>query len=338
MTTFLHFSLGVDVAKLTLAMHLVPIGPSPDAVEKPRTFENTAHGHHEIFRWLHQQGAQPSNTRVVMEATGVYWEAFALAAHEQGFTVCVVNPAQIKYFARTILMRGKTDTMDAELIARFGSVMSPHRWEPPSLEMEQLRMIMRQRDAYVAMMTEETNRLHALQGHVHPHKEMVKITKKHIQFLEQQIHRMEETFKDTLNNTPAWKRHIELLMTIPGIGLITAGTLMTETNNFATFVNAHQLTAYAGLSPVPFLSGTSVRGKTKISKIGNARLRRALYMAALSAIRSDSVFKRQYQRLREQGKPCKVGLVAIARKLALVAFALIQSQQPFNFEYVSVRH
>lgn len=338
MNTYLQFSLGTDIAKLTLAMRLVSIGSSPEVVGKPQTFENTAQGHQEVFQWLHQQGAGPTNTQVVMEATGVYWEAFAFFAYEQGFTVCVVNPAQIKYFARTILMRGKTDTMDAELIARFGAVMSPHRWEPPSLEMEHLRLIMRQRDAYVAMMTEETNRLHALEGHAHPHKEMIKITKKHVRFLEQQILRMEETFKDTLNNTPAWKRHIELLMTIPGIGLITAGTLLTETNNFAAFVDAHQLTAYAGLSPAPFLSGTSVRGKTKISKIGNARLRRALYMAALSAIRSDSVFKRQYQRLREQGKPCKVGLVAIARKLALVAFALIQSQQPFNVEHVSVRH
>lgn len=338
MTDVIQFSLGTDVAKLTLALRLMTSGSSPKVVSTPKTVENTAKGHQEVFQWLQQQGTDPHTTRVVMEATGVYWEAFALAAHEHGYTVCVVNPAQVKYFARTTLMRGKTDAMDAEMIARFGAIMSPHRWEPPGIEMEHLRLIMRQRDAYVAMMTEETNRLHALEGRSHPHKEMMRITKKHIRFLEEQIHRMEDTFKQTLRDNPQWKQSVDLLMTIPGIGLITAGTLLTETNNFAAFVDAHQLAAYAGLSPAPFLSGTSVRGNASISKIGNARLRRALYMAALSAIRQHSVFKELYQRLRVKGKPCKVGLIAVARKLILVAYALTHSQQSFRPDYVSVIH
>ena len=216
--------------------------------------------------------------------------------------------------------------------------MKPRLWSPPTLEMDHIRIIMRQRDAYVGMMADEKHRLHALSVRPHSPDSVVTMTNEHIRYLQECIHELEKLFKDTLKQLPEWKHSLDLLMTIPGVGLITAGTIMVETLCFRDFVDARQLAAYAGLSPAPFLSGSSVHHKTHISRIGNARLRSALYMAALSAIRSNSIFKQQYQRLREQGKPCKVGLVAIARKLVLVAFALIQSQQPFNFDYVSVRH
>ncbi|MEK9135905.1 MAG: IS110 family transposase [Bacteroidota bacterium] len=273
-----------------------------------------------------------------MEATGVYWEACALYCHGEGFAVSVVNPAQIKFFARTTLMRGKTDTLDADLIARFGAAVKPRVWNPPGKAFEELQLFSRQRDAYVAMLTEERNRLHALSHRVHCPPQVIRMTKAHIRFLEKRIEELEQGFKDHLDQSPEWKRSVELLTSMTGIGVVTAGVFLPETLAFSTMVDARQLIPLCGtgLAPAPHTSGTSVRRRPRISKVGNPRLRRAAYMASISGIRANPVLKAFYKRLREKGKPAKVALVAVARKLLTIAFALVQTQRPFDPNYVSV--
>jgi transposase len=288
-------------------------------------------------RWVVEQGADPGSTHVIMEATGVYWEACALYCHEQHFVVSIINPAQIKYFARTTLMRGKTDPLDADLIARFGAVMKPKVWNPPGIAFDDLQLVSRQRDAYVRMLTEEKNRLHALSHRAHSPKEVLRMTKAHVRFLEKQIDELERTFKDHLDRTPQWKQAIEALTSITSIGITTAGVLLTETLAFSTFVDGRQLAAYAGLAPAPFTSGSSVHHRPRISKIGNPRLRHAMYMASISGIRFNPVLKTFYDRLRANGKPAKVALVAVARKLLMIAFAVARSQRPFDPNYASLK-
>ena len=330
-------TIGIDIAKETFTVRLLSVENSPTPVGEIKTFSNSSEGYTEMKRSVVDQGAEPVSTQVIMEATGVYWEGCALFCNEQHFVVSIVNPAQIKYFARTTLMRGKTDPLDADLIARFGALLKPKAWTPPGIAFDDLQVLSRQRDAYVKMLTEEKNRLHALSHRAHCPREVLRMTKAHIRFLEKQIDELEQAFKDHLDQTPAWKQTIEVLTSITGIGMMTASVLLTETLAFSTFVDGRQLTAYAGLAPAPFTSGSSVHRKPRISKIGNARLRRAVYMASISGIRFNPVLKTFYQRLRASGKPAKVALVAVARKLLTIAFAVVRSQRPFDPNYVSVK-
>jgi transposase len=337
MNSSLTHVIGIDISKDTIAVRLLGLGDSPHPIGGIQTFSNCETGYRHLERWLSGLGVVANSTQVVMEATGVYWEGCAWYCHEHGFQVSVVNPAQIKYFARTTLMRGKTDPLDADLIARFGVAVKPRFWTPPDETLENLRIFVHQREAYVAMLTEEKNRLHAFQHRAHCPKKVITMTKSHIRFLEKRIAELEQTFKDILRQKPNWQRSIDLLTSIPGVGLITATILYTETHAFSTIVASRQLTAFAGVSPAPFLSGTSVHHQTRISKIGNPRIRQAVYLASVSGVRFNPVLKTFYQRLRDNGKPTKVALVAVSRKLLTIAFALIQSQQPFDPNYVSTK-
>ena len=337
MNSTISHTVGIDIAKDTFSVRLLSVGNGPTPVGEIKTFANSSEGYTEMKRWVVEHGAEPASTQVIMEATGVYWEACALYCHQQQFVVSIVNPAQIKYFARTTLMRGKTDPLDANLIARFGAMMKPKAWTPPGIAFDDLQVLSRQRDAYVRMLTEEKNRLHALSHRAHCPSEVLRMTKAHIRFLEKQIDELGHAFKDHLDQTPAWKQTIEALTSITSIGMVTAGVLLTETLAFSTFVDGRQLTAYAGLAPAPFTSGSSVYRKPRISKIGNPRLRRAVYMASVSGIRFNPVLKTFYERLRANGKPAKVALVAVARKLLTIAFAVVRSQRPFDRNYVSLK-
>ncbi|MCK4416692.1 MAG: IS110 family transposase [Candidatus Latescibacteria bacterium] len=337
MNSSLTHVIGIDISKDTISVRLLGLGDSPLPIGGIQTFSNCETGYRQLERWLSGLGVVANSTQVVMEATGVYWEGCAWYCHEQGFQVSVVNPAQIKYFARTTLMRGKTDPLDADLIARFGVAVKPRFWTPPDETLESLRIFVHQREAYVAMLTEEKNRLHAFQHRAHCPQKVITMTKSHIRFLEKRIAELEQTFKDLLRQKPNWQRSIDLLTSIPGVGLITATILYTETHAFSTIVASRQLTAFAGVAPAPFLSGTSVHHQTRISKIGNPRIRQAVYLASVSGVRFNPALKTFYQRLRDNGKPTKVALVAVSRKLLTIAFALIQSQRPFDPNYVSTK-
>ncbi len=329
--------VGIDIAKDTFSLGLDPGEPGSGPVASPPPFTNTEQGYQQAVTWLASYVEASSSCSVIMEATGVYWEACALFFHQKGCTVSVVNPAQVHSFSRTLLRRGKTDEMDAELLARFGRMVRPKAWTPPPVDMEHLQQIMRQREAYVRMRTEEKNRLHALQHRAQASEEVLQACQTTLTFLDQQIAALEQAFKTKLEDHPDWQKNLDILTSIGGVGLITAGVLLTETNTFASFVASKQVCAYAGLSPMPFQSGVSVHSPPKISKIGNAHLRKAVYMAAVSAIRTPGVFKAFYQRLRDKGKPAKVALVAVARKILGIAFTLIHTQQFFKPDYVSIK-
>lgn len=329
--------IGNDIAKETFTVRILRTEPKCTPVGTIETFSNSEQGYTKALEWLASLGVVPESSHLVIEATGVYWEASALWWHEHHFGVSIVNPAQVRYFARTKLTRGKTDMMDADLLAHFVATMSPRFWSPPTVEMDHLRIIIRQRDAYVDMMVEEKHRLHAHSIRLHAPDMVITMTNEHIQYLQDCIHELEKHFKNTLEQLPEWKHSFELLMTIPGVGLITAATILAETLCFRDFVDRRQVAAFAGVSPSPFLSGSSVHRQTHISKIGNDRLRSAVYLASISSIRSKSVFHDLYARLRGSGKPAKVALIAVARKILAVAFTLHQSQRPFDPEYISKR-
>jgi transposase len=325
------FIVGLDVASLKFVVRLLshgtPLGNTPE-------FDNGPAGFKALQIWLKEHGALPSETLVVMEATGVYWEECALALYTAGFAVNVVNPARIKSFARTLQRRAKTDSVDADLIARFALSVPLTAWQPPSLEMGVLQLIMRQREDYITMRDQERNRLHAQERSSQAPAYVLNNTRRHIAFLERRIKDIENTFKKELKKYPEWHKSVELLQTIPGIGSVTAAVFFTETRALNGFVEARQVTAYSGIAPAPYSSGSSVCRPSSISKIGDPRLRKAFYMAALSATRLEaSPFRAFYLRLCGKGKPAKVALVAVARKLMVLCFRVMRSQMPYDPAY-----
>lgn len=326
--------LGIDIASESFVARALSQEQSPQVLGKAESFSNASDGFVSCIAWSKSLGLIPANTLVVVEATGIYWEALALSFHQHGFPLSVVNPAQVKYYARSVLQRGKSDELDADLIARFGATMNPRLWEPPSALSEELQVLMRQRDAYVAMLTQEKCRLHSYQHAGHPSQKAITVCQRTIDFLQQQIKELDTNFKDTIHKDSHWQQLYDLLQTIPGIGAITAGIFLTETHALAAFHSARQLTAYVGIAPAPYTSGSSVFKKPRISKIGNPRLRRAYYMAALSSIRFNPLMRSFYLRLAAKGKSKKLIVVAIARKLLVISFALCKSLKPFDPDYL----
>lgn len=328
------FIAGLDIASLTFVVRL--LNHAGTSIDNTTEFPNSSAGFKEFQRWLEKQGATASETLVVMEATGVYWEVCALALHAAGFAVNVVNPAQIKSFARTTLRRVKTDATDADLIARFALSVPLPAWQPPSLELEGLQLMMRQREDFLEMLGQQKNQLGSLERRPCVPKSVLKAAKEHINFLEKRIKNIEDDFKKEIKQYPEWQQSLDLLLTIPGVGLVTAAILLTETGALSNFTEARQLTAYAGIAPAPFSSGSSVSRPSSISKIGDPRLRRAYYMASLIVTKkSQSPYKEFYDRLRAKGKPFKVAMVAVARKLMILCFRIIKSGKPYDPDYAS---
>jgi len=316
--------LGIDIAKLKFNVCLI----NTSGKLKHKVFGNTADGFQQLAAWLIKQGAQ--RTHACMEATGAYGEALALHLHTAGHTVSVVNPAAIKAFAGSRLSRTKTDKVDAELIARFCVALQPLAWTPPAPEVRQLQALVRRLEALVEMRTAESNRLEAIIS-----VDVVKTSvEEHVAYLDQQIEQTQALIRTHINHHPRLKQQSALLDSLPGIGETTAALLLAEIVDVTQFASARQVAAYAGLVPRERRSGSSVRGRTRLSKIGNARLRKALYFPAITALRCSPFFKAWAEGLRGRGK-CKMSVIGAAmRKLIHLAYGVLKTGKPFDPEWM----
>ncbi len=267
-----------------------------------------------------------------MEATGVYWQDYAYFLHSLKVTVSVVNPVQISLFARSLLTRAKTDKIDAMTIAKYGAVMRPKAWSPPEAAVETLKLLNHEREALVLHLTRERNRQHAL---AHRHESNAVIERLHterVQQLQEQVRQLDEAIQSCFQSSSDLEQQYKLLVSVPGVGRVTAVTLLAETEGFRNVASSRQLVAYAGIAPAPNQSGLMTK-KSCISKVGNVRLRRSLYLAAVPATRTKTSLGVFYRRLRQAGKPPKVALVALARKILCISFAVVRSKEPFDVNY-----
>jgi transposase len=313
-------ALGIDIAKLKFNVCLINTGGK----RKHKVFPNTEAGFQQLSAWLVKH--QMEHVRACMEATGAYGEALALYLHKAGHQVSVINPAAIKAFAASRLSRTKTDRVDAELIAHFCQAQQPPAWTPPVSEVRELQALVRRLEALTEMRVAEENRLAAIIT-----VEVVRSSvEEHIGYLNRQIELTKESIRQHINSHPGLRRHSELLDSIPGIGETTAATLLAEITDITQYRSARQVAAYAGLVPRERHSGSSVRGRTRLSKIGNARLRKALYFPAITALRCSSFFQAWAEGLRERGK-CKMSVIGAAmRKLIHLAYGVLKTGKPFD--------
>jgi transposase len=313
-------------------------GTTPEDEQPVVEVEQSATGYRHLIQRLHQTGHEPACCQVVMEATGTYWMRLAYTLHEAGFVVSVVNPIQAHRLAQAQLRRAKTDAIDARLLMELGFKLEPTPWTPPPPLYEALYQRLRQRDAFLEMRTQERNRLHALRQWPDAQRAVVDRYEAHLAFLTEQIDTLQIEIEQLLRSDSAWASSTRYLLSIPGIGFITAAWLLVATLNFTTCQTIEQLVAFAGLAPYPRQSGTSLRRIRGVGHGGHARLRSALYMATVASVRSNPVIRQFYTRLRQRGKPAKVALCACARKLLHLAWAVITKRQLFDPDFEKHAH
>ena len=315
--------LGIDIAKAKVDVALFN---DKDFIASS-AFDNTPVGFKKLSKWLGHKKAD--QIRACLEATGRYGDALATFLHQQGHHVSVVNPARIKKYADSQLLRNKTDKLDAKTIADFCRTQEPGRWLPPAPEKRLLQEMVRRLDALVKEQTRERNRLQSgLES------EVVKgsITD-NLEFLAHQITRLEGQIQNHIDQYPDLKQDQNLLTSIKGIGPKTAFKLLGELPDVARFDNVGQVVAYAGLSPQQHISGTSVYKKTRLTKTGNQTIKTTLYFPALVAIRFNPIVIALADRLEHQGKEKMVIVGAAMRKLLHLIYGILKSGQPFDPDY-----
>ncbi|WP_189093927.1 IS110 family transposase, partial [Deinococcus ruber] len=324
--------LGIDVGKRELFASLQDGDGSSDVrvLGKRGSVPNTAAGLEELTTWVRNHTNE--DVHVVMEATNVYWERCAHHFHAVGYQVSVVNPAQIKYFGRSVLRRGKTDAMDAEIIARYGLVMRPTGWVPPSTTLLDLKQLTREREGVLERRTQENNHLIALRDAHHACAAVVTLSQQRLDLLDQQLVALETALHALVDADPPLTQQLTLLCSIPGFALISALTILAETGGFNRLETGAEISAAAGMAPSPHQSGAK-NGKGSISKTGNARLRRIAYLSALGASKSHSRMRTYYRDLKQRGKPSKVALIALGRKLLRTGLAVVKSGKPYQDDF-----
>ena len=309
--------VGIDVSKATFM-----VAYSSAKSGKTKSFKNTTQGVHEFIQTL-----SAGEHHCVLEATGNYSALLVYLLSQTGITVSLENPLKIKNFARVMLSVNKTDETDARLIALYGEKIQPAPYKLRSdtiLILKQKRTLIRQLKKQFIATRNLKGSMQALPFFDPKCKKTIEST---IAFLDKQIKGMEEELASLAKNE--YKKQMELLTSIKGIGVTLATALIVATGGFTYFDNAKQLTRYLGLSPTYEQSGTSVNIKGHINRNGDPSLRSQLYVAAFASLRCNAQCKACFDRLRSKGKPGKVAVIAVANKLVRQAFAVIAHEKPY---------
>jgi transposase len=317
-----HSACGIDVSKATLDVSVVIAG-------KPlgRQFANSDDGYKSLIAWLKHRKVE--QVHACLEATGCYSIGVALALHAAGHTVSIVNPAQIRDFARTKLGRNKTDKVDCGHIRDYVALFNPPAWRPPSPALRRLCQLQTMRAGFVASRVEWQNRA----GSGGSDATAGALAQATIAHFAAQIAAVEQAIAQTIQDDDELRRKHALLVSIDGVGDTLAAVILAELPDPDVVANTSQAVAYAGLNPRQYQSGTSINRPTRISKIGNATLRSALFMPAMSAMRCNTVVAALAARLRAQGRlKGKQIVVAAMRKLLMLCFGVLKTGRPFDAE------
>src|SRR5215213_6535736 len=327
-----HYRLfvGIDVAATTCAVAWMHATTQPS---RAISIDQTPTGFAALQRKLQVIEPEPQAVLIVMEATGTYWMRLASSLVAAGFAVVVINPAQAHDFAKALLKRSKTDAIDAQTLAELGARLQPERWTPPPQLYAELQQRLVPRDGLVAARTQFRNQLHALVQQPVVIASVRTRLETLIASLTEEIATVEQEIAAALEQDKAWAAAAARLATISGFGTLTVAWVLTTTINFTLTATPEAAANYAGLAPQLHQSGSSVRGRPRVGHGGNAHLRRALYMATLSAVQHNPVIKVFYQRLCAAGKPRKVALCAAAHKLLRIAWAVVNTNQDFDPTY-----
>jgi transposase len=335
MKRILRQSVGIDVAQKEL---VVQIGRLYEDLSTDlyahKCFANTAKGFALLVQWVLKLTEPTVSIRYVMEATGVYHESLACYLADHGYSVSIILPNKISNYFRTLSVKTITDKSASEAITLFGLERKLDDWKRPKPVFKNLRQLTRERDQLVQERTMIKNQLHAEKTESDPNASTLKRIKQRIDLLNKQEKIIREEIKTLVKKENELKEELALLCSIPGIGILTAATVLAETNGFELVRNKRQLASYAGFDVQEKQSGTSVKGKTRISKKGNKHLRKAMHLPALTAIRHDERFKSVFIRLVAKHGIKMKAAVAVQRKLLEMCYTIFKTRKPYNRNYL----
>ena len=333
MDIILKQCLGIDVSKLTLSFSL---GLLTNGLGKEFKFHpdvsNDLSGFKDLQAWLKSSLEPTVDFIIVMEATGVYHQRVAHYLHGLGYAVCVMQSGRVKRYVQSLDQRSKTDALDSRMLSMLGLERDLRLWHPPSMELQQLKALSRERSSLLKDRTMEVNRQGAITSGFYSYAKALKRHKARLKLLNTQIEVIEEEMRVLILKNGVLKKKLDLLMSIPGISFISAATVVGETLEFESIANAKQLASYPGYDVVLRESG-NFKGKTRISKKGNSHIRAALHLPSMTCVRCNPTLKQFYTRLKPKKAKPLVALIAVQRKLLILMFTLWRNEEIYDPEF-----
>lgn len=327
---------GIDVAQKEL---VVTLGRMLDdfSIElfSYKVFKNNDSGVKLLVDWVNKLTDYEVPVRYVMEATGVYHQKFAYYLVDNGCEISIVLPNKISNYIRTLELKTITDKTCSQAIAQFGLERKLDKWAKPKSIYKELQQLTRERDQIVQERSVIKNQIHAEKTESEPNQKSLERMQARIRFLNSQEKEIKADITDIVNKDSDLKQVINNITTIPGVGELTAVIVLAETNGFELIRNKSQLSSYAGLDVKEKQSGTSVKGKPRISKKGNRNLRKSMHLPSLTAVKWDENFKNIYAKLISKNGIKMKALVAVQRKILELIYILFKNETVYDKEYIT---
>lgn len=324
-------SLGIDVSmkKVDCCISFQNVNREITIVSEME-FDNNPNGFVELINWIRKNALEGISLSIVMEATGVYYENLAFYLHEHSnYDLSIILPAKVKYYFKSLNYKTKTDKIDALMLAQYGIERNLSLWQPPSYKLKEIKALCREYRDSKKLINQLKNQLHAKNHSYKPMPSSIQRLNRRIELIEFQCLEIESELRKLVFESEFLSTKIEKICTIPGVGFITAISIIAESNGFILIRNAKQLTSYAGLDVQHNNSGTKT-GKSRISKKGNAYIRQALYMPALSAARVNKNLADFYARINDKKSCKKIGIIGVSRKLLILIYTLYKNDEYFK--------
>jgi transposase len=330
-------NVGIDVSKDTLACCLMSINNElKTKVISSRKITNNLNGFKELKKWVELKKRKDLSVTFTMEYTGVYHENLAYFLFDNDFAVSIVLPNRAKKFADSIQEKAKTDPIDAKALGRMGLERSLNTWAPPSKKIKLLKTLVRERDFIITERTSFKNNLHAVEHSATPDEVSTKKLKRLIASMNKVINEIEADCHKIINNDDFLKQKVEILESIPGVGFLTIISIIAETDGFTLIKSIKQLVSYAGLD-VRIKESGKWKGKARISKKGNAHIRKALYFPALSTSKHSKTNSIFYNRIKDKKGSSMIAISAMQRKLLGLMYTLWKNDTYYIEDYSSAR-
>lgn len=300
-------------------------------IKGTRTFKNTLKGFNAFVEWLQERQVEGVVLHITLEATGVYYEQLVhFLDKKTDYYISVVLPNMSKAYAKSLNQKSKTDKMDAKMLGQMGIERALKQWKPLGDNLFTLKQLTRDRVGLIEEKIALSNKRHALKHAFQPHKDAIRRLNNRIRLVERQIKQVEKEIEACVADDAVLEQRIKNICKIKGLRLITVATIIAETNGFTLFTSRSQLMSYAGYDVVERQSGSSILGKTRISKKGNRFIRRALHFPALTAVKHEPRFAQVFDRVFERTAIKMKAYVAVQRKLLLMIYTLFKKNEAFD--------
>lgn len=328
-------AVGVDISKDEFVARVILVRASDNSLKfwRRRHFVNTLKGFQSFHEWLKKHTLADVPMLIAMEATGVYHEELAYYLHAQHYAVSIQLANKTKAYARSLNTHSKTDRIDADIIARMTAERELKPWHPMSKKMLTIKALSRQRAQMVGQRTRVSNQRHAHRHGAVKSPEVLARFDALLQMYDEMVTQIEREMKELVKGDATLSAALKRSTSILGIGLITALTIIAETDGFRLFTSRSQLVRYAGYDVEQRQSGSSLQGRGRISKRGNSHIRGILYMSSISAVSRPGIFRDLYDRIVKRTGRKKMALVAVQRKLLTTMYALEKNGTYYEQDY-----